>query len=233
MSMEEKDLVLLGGRYSTMRLLEQGAFSVSLGRAYLEELKNYFPKERVDELEDILSRIRNSYDKQSEAKDLMKTGNIPVEEAIDKGKEWIYKIVSFADNAFDEDEEIRDLFHLSGKVGRSVPKVLKRIEDLLLLCEKYRDSLQEWGFSDADLKKGKEIYEEILKRNTEQENSVKNLPKATYDLYLLKGKAYLLIKKLSRAGKVVFYSDSSTRAKFDLDILYRKGKKKEEVKQNQ
>lgn len=51
MYMEEKDLVLLGGRYSTMRLLVQGAYLVSLGRTYLEELKNYFPKERVDELE--------------------------------------------------------------------------------------------------------------------------------------------------------------------------------------
>lgn len=152
----------------------------------------------------------------------MKIGNVPVEEAIDLGKEWIFRIVSAANNAFEEDEEIWDLFHLSVKVGRSVPKVLKRIEDLLLLCEKYKDSLQKWGFSDADLKKGKEIYDEILRRNTEQKNSVNNLPKATYDLYLLKGKAYLLIKKLSRVGKVVFYCDPATRAKFDLDILYRK-----------
>ena len=52
---------------------------------------------------------------------------------------------------------------------------------------------------------------------------IRDLPPKTRELYVLKGKAYLLLKRLSRAARRSFRDDPTTAAKFSLDLLSRKG----------
>jgi hypothetical protein len=226
MAFSEKDYILLGSRLSTQRLLEQGGVSVAVARAHAKELGRRFPQQRTDELEGLLGEIRSRFEAQAGAKTARNTGNSPVEGAVDRAKDWILDLVSAADNALEEERDIRDEFHKGGKIGRSVPKITGRLQALLTLAAAQLPALDAWGFGDAELQAGRAILQELQNADAAQEQSVKNLPKATQDLYILNGKAYLLLKKLSRAGKRAFKNDPATAAKLGLDILHRRGHKR-------
>ena len=223
MAYSEKDYILLGSRFSTQRLLEQGGVSVAVARAHAAELGAKFPQQRTGEIEGLLGEIRSRFEAQAGAKTARNTGNSPVEGAVDRAKEWIQDVVSAADNGFEEERDIRDEFHKGGKIGRSVPKITGRLQALLTLAAAQLPALGAWGFGDAELQAGRAILQELQSADAAQEQSVKNLPKATQELYILNGKAYLLLKKLSRAGKRAFKSDPATAAKVGLDILHRRG----------
>ncbi len=226
MAYTERDYVLLGSRFSTQRLLEQGGVSVAVARAHAAELGAKFPARRTDELEALLTEIRSRFEAQAGAKNARNTGNSPVEAAVDRAKEWIQDAVLAADNAFEEERDVRDEFHKGGKMGRSVPKITGRLQALLALAAARLPGLGEWGFGEKELQEGRAVLAELENADALQEQAVKNLPKATQELYILNGKAYLLLKKLSRAGKRAFKNDPATAAKLGLDILHRRGHKR-------
>ena len=127
------ELVSIGSRFSTQRLLEQGAVSVAMERAHQKELEKMFPSAKVDELEVILTEIQTKFGTQADAKDAFGTGNVPVTAKIQEAKGWITDILSSADNAYEEELEQRDEFQKAGKLGTRVPKITGRLEVLLTL----------------------------------------------------------------------------------------------------
>jgi hypothetical protein len=134
MVLSGNELVALGARFSTQRLLEQGAVSVAMARAHAAELGAKFPPARVDELEGLLGQIRARFDAQGGAKTAFRTGNAPVNDVIDQAKCWIADIIAAADNAFEEDHNLCDEFHKGGKIRRSVPKITGRLQALSTLA---------------------------------------------------------------------------------------------------
>ena len=225
MAYSEKELIEIGGRFTTQRLIEQANVSIAMARAHSKELQKKFPPARVDELEGILAEIQSKFGTQADAKDSFGTGNVPVTAKIVEAKAWISSLIASADNAYEEEHEIRDEFHKAGKLGTSVPKITGRLEVLLALAEKHKSDLAEWGVDNADLETGKRLLIELTAANVAQEQAVKNLPAATKTLYILKAKAYLLLKKLARAARDIHRYDPASAVRFNLDILQRHGRK--------
>lgn len=178
MPYSEKELVEIGARFTTQRLLEQGAVSVAMARAHAKELEKKFPAARVDELEGILAEIQAKFSTQAGAKDAFGTGNVPVTAKIREAKKWITEVSTSADNAYEEELEQRDEFHKSGKLGTSVPKITGRLQVLLTLADAHKANLAEWGTNDADLETGKKLLADLTAANVAQEEAVKNLPAA-------------------------------------------------------
>lgn len=225
MSYSEQDLVNLGARFSTQRLIEQAGVSLALGRAHAEELGARYSKAKLDELEGAITTVRGLAEQQTEGKIAKASGNMPVATLLSDCKHWIADLLTAADNAFEEEPDFADKYHQGGKIGRSVPKVLGRMEGLLVLAQKHQAELSAWGFGDAELNRGKALLTELASSNTAQETAVRALPPKTRELYAAKGRTYLLLKQLSRTARAVFRSDPTIAAKLNLDVLNRVGRR--------
>jgi hypothetical protein len=221
----ELELVVLGGRFSTQRLIEQGNVSVAVARAHESELAKKFPPAKTAELEALIAEIQAKYATQAGAKDDFGTGNVPVTGKIREAKKWLSEIITSADNAYEEEHERRDGFHKSGKLGTSVPKITGRLQVLTALAEKHQADLAEWGVDAKDLAQGRALLAELTAANIAQEEAVKNLPAATKAVTIQKARAYILLKKLARAARDTFKDDPTLAAKLNLDILQRHGHK--------
>ncbi len=222
----ENQLAEIGIRYNTQRMEEQGGVSVAVARAHEAELGKKFPKARVDELEKHLADVKALRGNQVQAKSEKGTGNVPVNEVIRQCKEWIGDMIAAADNAYEEDPDVRDQFHKAGKIGRSVPKVSGRVQELVALAQNRAADLEAWGFAAEDLAKGATLIADLKSANTNQETAVADLPPKSRQLYVAQGRAYLLLKRLARSGRRVFKSDPTTAAKLNLDILNRQGRRR-------
>ena len=225
MAYSEQELVVIGSRFSTQRMLEQRGVSVAVARAHAAALGDKFPKARVDELEKLLEEIRADFGTQANAKEAFTTGNVPVNRRIEEAKRWISEIMGAADTAFEEEPEIGDLFHGAGKLGRSVPKISGRLPVLTALAQTHKAELAAWGVSDALLAQGPKLLAAFSEADAAQERAVKEMPSATRAVNLWKGQAFLFMKKLARAGRTAFRDDPPTRDQLALDILKRTGRK--------
>lgn len=103
-----------------------------------------------------------------------------------------------------------------------------RLETLLALVAQHKDALAPWGINDDDLQHGKTLLAGLGDANVAQEQALRNLPPKTRELYVIKGRAYLLLKGLSRAARRCFIDDPATAGKLDLHILNRKGRRAKE-----
>jgi len=130
-------------------------------------------------------------------------------------------IMAIADNAFEEEPDVRDEFHKGGPIGRGVPRAIRAFESLVALAEKHRTELFAWGLTDARLDEARTHLRALVEADTAQEGAMKELSPKTRELNQAKGRAYLLLKKLARTGRSVFASQPQTSAKFDLEILNR------------
>ena len=220
----EQELVVIGSRFSTQRMIEQGGVSVAVARAHAKDLADKFPPAKVDELDKLLEEIRAAFGTQANAKEAFSTGNVPVNQRIDEAKRWISEVMSAADNAFEEEPEIGDQFHKAGKLGRSVPKITGRLQGLAALAQRHKAALAAWGVNDALLAQGPQLLAALSAADAAQELAVRDMPVATRQLNLRKGKAFLLLKKLARSGRTAFRDDAPTRDKLALDILKRTGR---------
>lgn len=224
MPFDTDDYVRIGARFVTRRLLEQGGVSLKFAVDHAVDFKKKFPKKKTEELAKYLSEVKELVKDKTVAASDRSTSGADVGDRIRDAKSWIDDVLTAADNAFEEDPETGDEFHKDGKLGRSVPKVLARVTALGILAKKYLPALADWGFDADDLAKGKEVHSALDSANTGQEVDVKNLPPKTRKLYEAKARAYLLLKRLARAGRNVFKGDPATAKKLALDILHRKGR---------
>ena len=217
-----QELVDLGARFSTQRMLEQLPVSVTVARRYTLDLSPMFPAARVDELDALRIRIAGLFETQSEKKFEANTGNVPVQDKMRTLKEHLRDIIAAADNGFEEEPAMRAQFH-KGPLGRSVPSLVRRGAEIVALAEENADVLGSWGLSPEKIADTKTALSDLVAANTNQESALVNLPSSTQDLYLEKGRAYLLLKKLVRAGRRCLANRSAAAAEFNLDILNRKG----------
>ena len=216
----------LGARFSTQRMMEQLPVSIAAARAHEVDLGASFPVAKVNEMETYYDQIKVLFSDQADKKFDAATGNVDVNAALKVVKKQFRHIITIADNTFEEDPDIRDEFHKDGPIGRSVPKAIRSFETLIALAAKHSSELSEWGLTDQDILDAKAAMNALVDANTAQEGALKDLPPKTRELYETKGRAYLLLKRLARTGRSLFADDPSTAAKFNLDILKRKGKRR-------
>jgi hypothetical protein len=225
MAYTKEALAELGLRHPTQRMLEQSGVSVAAAKQHAADLEKWFPAARTAELEGLQAQIAALYDEQAEKKLGAATGNVRVAEVFQQAKDWVSDLIAAADSAFEEEPDLADEYHKGGKVGRSVPKLLGRMGALLAQAEKHQAELAEWGFNAQDLERGRQLVKALGDANTVQEGAVKDLPPKTRELNVVKGRAYLLLKRLARAGRRAFARDPATARKFALDVLNRRGRR--------
>jgi hypothetical protein len=183
------------------------------------------------ELDQLTALISGLFEDQAEKKFERNTANIPVVELCQRGKAWIRQVMAIADNAFDDEPELADEFHHGGKIGRSVSRLTGRLQALATLVEKHQGALAAWGLQGAMIAEGRDLVTALGDANTAQERAVTELPPKTRELYAAKGRLYLLLKKLARAGRTAFAGDPTLTAQLNLDILNRKGSRRKTAEQ--
>ena len=228
MGFSARELVAIGERCSTQRLLEQLPVSVATAKAHASVLDGMFPSDKTDMLEGYIESIRTLFESQSDNKVKASTGNVPVGDVMKSLKERIRNIIASADNAFEESPKLQNQFHKGGPLGRSVPAMIRKAETILAAARENAAALAEWGVDETSLTEAGADLDALVAANTAQEQAMKNLPPSTQRLYEEKGKAYLLLKKLARAGRRRYAGAPAVAAKFNLDILNRKGGSRKE-----
>jgi hypothetical protein len=223
MPYSDKELIAIGARCVTERLVGQIPVSLAAAKKYGTELGAKFPPAKVEELSALGTKIEALFSAQSGRKFEANTGNVPVIEVLGEVKEGVRDIIAAADNAYEEEPEIRSQFHKGGPLGKSVPGVIRRAKGVIALAEKNSAALAEWGMSVEEVAAVGASVTALSEAETNQEKALTNLPPATAELYLEKGRAYLLLKKLSRAGRRCFSKKPAVAAEFSLDILKRGG----------
>jgi hypothetical protein len=226
MGFSDKELIKLGARFSTQRMAEQIPVSVATARKYKPALGPKFPPAKVDELEALGNSIEAGSKTQTEKKFEANTGNVPVAEKMDAVKEGVRDIITTADNAFEEEPEIRDQFHKHGPLGRTVTSTMKKAETIIVLAKKNSAALAEWGLLAEEIAATETALSELKTAEVSQETALTNLPPSTAELYRNKGRAYLLLKQLNRTGKRRLSKQPAAAKEFNLDILNRKGTRK-------
>ena len=223
MAFSKKELVAIGGRCSTQRLLEQIPVSVAAAREHASVLDGMFPVAMIDALEGYTETISTLFEEQSDSKVQASTGNVPVVEVMKSLKERIRDIIASADNAFEESPKIQNQFHRGGPLGRSIPAMIRKTEIILAAARDNAATLEEWGVDEAALNEARAALAQLVAANTAQEQAMKKLPPSTKKLYEEKGRAYLLLKKLARTGRRRFADAPAIADEFGLGILNRRG----------
>jgi hypothetical protein len=223
MPYSDKELIAIGARCVTERLSGQIPVSLAAAKKYGTELGPKFPTAKVEELSALGTKIEALTSAQSGRKFEANTGNVPVLELLDEVKEGVRDIIAAGDNAYEEEPEIRAQFHKGGPLGKSVPGVVRKAKEMITLAGKNSAALAEWGMSVEEVAAVSASVTALSEAETNQETAITNLPPATSELYLEKGRAYLLLKKLSRAGRRCFSKNPAVAAEFNLDILKRGG----------
>ncbi len=206
-------------------MLDQISVLIVAAKKYVTELGAKFPPAKVEELEASKGRIEAGAKTQTEKKFDANTGNVPVAKRMEAVKEGVRDIITTADNAFEEEPEIRDQFHKGGPLGRTVSSTIQKAETMVTLAEKNSAALAEWGLTSDEITATKTAISELKNAEVSQEKSLTDLPPSTAALYLDKGRAYLLMKQLVRTGRRRLSKQPAAAKEFNLDILNRKGTK--------
>ncbi len=228
MPFTDQEYMSIGARFSTQRLIEQLGVAIATAKEHQAELARRWPADKTAALAKLADLIHGLYDEQAERKFQAATGNVNVHEIMREAKVLIGDIIAAADSAFADEPTIADQFHKGGKLGVSVPKVSGRLQALLVHAADHKDALAPWGIGDDDLQRGNDILVRLGEANAAQEQALRNLPPKTRELYVAKGRAYLLLKALNRAAKRSFIDDPTTAAKLDLRVLNRHGRRAKE-----
>jgi len=229
MPFDEKETAMLGARYSTSTLIEQSQISLALAKGYAAELVGKYPDEEYEDLEQLLMMLLVNQEERPDIESPMAECDL-VEIHFQSAIKWIRNLVLTADNALQETPEERDEFHLQGKYGCNILKVEKQIKTLIVIAQRFREPLEKWGFSQNDIREGRDILEGLALSRTTLEKSMEKLPVNARDLLIIKGRTFLALKRLERTAKRVFDKDPLIPSKFDLGLLYQKRSKKESAR---
>ena len=101
-----------------------------------------------------------------------------------------------------------------------------RITDVLGALRTDKKRADAFGITDAFLKSGDDLLAALTAADGTQEAKHANLPSGTDQLYLNKARLYYILKQINRVGQAAHIEDRTLAGRYNLDILYRRGKAK-------
>lgn len=221
MGLERKDYVRIGVRFNGARLSEQAGYSLGLARdeAQILALLGITP-ERTTQWEAFRTQVETGSRDRGISRDeaVALTG---VQNAHARnGKMYIRRVLQIAGNAFAEEPGTFDEFTKIPRPQQSLPKLLEAVNRLAELSTKYASQLSAWGGANLAAE-GRGLLDQIKTVDAEQERKITSLPTQTEDYYVAKGRLFLAIKQINRAGKTAHIADKVAADRYNLDILYR------------
>jgi len=221
MGYSTKQLIEIGSRLSTGKLLQQATASLDTARAHQDRLARLFPPARLDELEQNINRITELRDAHAEGRMLSRAGTSALRAVMRQAFFWVQDLLAVADNAFEEAPETRDLFHGQPRIRLSLARASERMRDLLVLAGQYRTELDAWGFSDQVLDQGHAILAELVAASSVHERAMGEVSPQLGEMLAAKATTYLLLKRLVRAARIEFRDEQAIPAALAFDILNR------------
>lgn len=230
MALDRKDLAGVGLRLNGGRLLEQAGYTLGLARDEAQELAPFgVTKERLAGWETVRTQVQTAWNDRSISADESVALTDSQNRLVRDAKRWLRKVIQISGNAFAEEPTIYDEFTKIPRPQQSLPKLLEAMSRLTELCGKYSTRLAEWG-GRALAKEGADLVAQIQKTDAGQERKLQDLPKKTEEFHVQKGRLFLAIKQINRAGKTAHLDDNAAAARYNLDILYRSAGRRSAIK---
>ncbi|MBI5477387.1 MAG: hypothetical protein HY906_00945 [Deltaproteobacteria bacterium] len=218
-----EEMVALGARFATHKLVEQSHTSENQGRASATELGARFPVARLDRIATLCGEVAAGGADRVVAASEKGALTLMQHEVFGEGKQWVRGLRDAAATAFDGDEAKVDDYTHGRKIGRSVPRLAQTMEAFTKLAKRDAAALAVEGFGADEIQRGEQILGRLRETDTSQEAAIKGLPPRTNDHYAKKAELYLLLKALERAARRTWPHDPARAAAFRLTLLRRGG----------
>ena len=220
-----KQLIILGSRFPSRRLMEQADYSIALAT---EEGSQLTPIGWTPALTTRAREVRAAIDAQvsgqSTAKEDVPRATADVGAATLVAKTWKRKLATWASIAFEDDDVTLDDFFVGGRIGRSTPRLVEYVTKTLPLVERHTVALVAEGMPADFAAQGAAALSALRTADSTQELNIETLPQATAALYEARGTLYRMIKKLNRLGRLLHDGDPSKASRYNQTILMRAGR---------
>lgn len=217
MAYTERELAEIGSRFNRERLIREG--SRLAGQAQDDGIR--LPANFISRVTTKIAEVQTLGSDQETAKHEAPLATVAQGEAFADLKVWVADAIEAGDNAFEDDPNTRDRFHTSGKIGRSVTRLLGAADNLIGLVTKSEDianAIAEWHFDATRVAEGETKVAALRDADAKQEGILKNLPTKTFALQVAKGRLYLDLKRIARRGRNTFKNDPARGRVYVLDV---------------
>jgi hypothetical protein len=219
----QAELIKLGARFPGSRLVQQGAYLLSIAGADGGALLGYLPPGFRAEL----TQVRDDVDKARQdktntlvdAKQATGTQHEIMEDAI----RWLGTVANRAKRTLRAGANVPEELTTVGKL-QSVPAVLEAASKALGLLNEHAAEFDSIGPAVKPLiDEGQQLYQALDKAEATQEQArLSDLPASVTAYYAKKGELYIGLKILIDAGHELHSRDHQAAARYNLSLLNRR-----------
>jgi len=140
---------------------------------------------------------------------------------IDRGKRWREQGLAIGRNAL-AGSALEQLERFAGAAGQDGVRLAQQVQGILSVGRANDAACRAWGADDAFFAEGERLARSLPELAGEQGGKKKTVPAEHALLDEMEGRAWLLLKKLDRAGRAGHGAsgDRLRAAAYNLDILY-------------
>jgi hypothetical protein len=222
MAYTEKELMATGDLLQPEWLT---VWSAAIGKAALKDLLDLKRLGIDQKMLDLIEKLRSEVSaltsgrsgSKKAAKGLTIAQNAEHEEALD----WWHDAKGIALQTFESEPAKLGEFRGGVRVGQSIPRLRIELKTMLNTYRKYAKELAGFGGTDAFIKQGDAALADLDAADDKQESERKALPTGTQELNLKKGELYVAVRRVVRAGRIVFRKTPGRAEAYSYEILRR------------
>jgi len=223
-NLPREQLIEAGQRYRAGFLLEQGGYTLAVARQAGPQYEALLPQNFMTEAEavqrEVEKGLRDRTNVAADAKDSTRVQN----EVLRRTREWRRKMVAVGRMAQRAGVNIPEALTTIGRGGASVPAALRGLHEAVGLLKEHATDFAPFPLYDAVVGEGESLATALAGADAEQERKrLSDLPKTVLDWYAAKGRLYTAIKMMNDAGRALYAGDVTMAARFNMEILYRRG----------
>lgn len=218
-NISEERLLELGVRFRLDYLSEQAGYTLGLAGRDSQELSAYLPAGLMDEAHALWETVRAKAADKKFAAEEARAATREQNRLFRNAKLWRRRVANLAASASHLGTEMPAglLVYAS---ARTVPALLSQMENMLKLLDENKTRLPQAA---GDLiAEGRSLADGLRSQDAFQEQKrLSELPRATRDINIVKGKLYSAIKAINDIGRTVFAGEPRKAAEYNLSILHR------------
>lgn len=228
MTLTNEDLrqIKLGMRYRGGYLVQQAGYTLGVAAVDEGALAPLLPAGYLAQIEALRAEVQRTAGDKAVAAEESKHATSSQDDAVREGKVWRRRVAARARRAQRMGADVpAALIH----VGRTdtVPALLSQLQNDVSLLEAHGDALSVAGDPAPLLAQGRDIQQRLQSADDEQETKrLEALPAAVKTHYLAKGRLYTALKIVHDAGHELWADNTAQAARYNLDILYRNGRRR-------
>lgn len=222
MGYSRHDYVKIGWHFVTGLLTEWADRITASARKDLTRLKNVGVTESM--LKEISGLSKKALELES-AQEASKRTPIFFTKQIEKLHKdsliWWSKTKKIAIAVFASEPDVLVKFRTAVRVWQSVPRLIEEISRLIPLLKEYQKELSQYGINAKFITQGETFLSKLKEIDTKQEETRKQIPEKTADLYEVRGRLYDSVRKIVRLARAEFIDEPDKLKRYNYDILNR------------